>query len=84
VIKPRKNSRIDTPLEARRAAVRLHRRLSHKRWFRAVSYGKRWRFGTAYSTFKRAFGESCMAKTMKSIVKELSAKAFIYNMLVNL
>ena len=84
VIKPRKNSRIDTPSEARRAAVRLHRRLGHKRWFRAVNYGKRWRFGTAYSTFKMAFGESCMAKTMKSIIKELSAKAFIYNMLINL
>lgn len=84
VIKPRKNSRMDTPSEARRAAVMLHKRLGNERWSSIVGYGRRWSVETAYSTFKRAFGESCMAKTMKSIVKELSAKAFIYNMLVNL
>jgi len=39
---------------------------------------------TAYSTFKRTFGEFCMAKTMKNITKELVTKAFIYNMLLNL
>jgi hypothetical protein len=38
---------------------------------------------TAYSTFKRTFGEYCMAKTMKNITKELTTKAFIYNMLIN-
>ena len=39
---------------------------------------------TAYSTFKRAFGEFCMAKTMRNITKKLTTKAYIYNMLVNL
>lgn len=38
---------------------------------------------TAYSTFKRTFGEFCLAKTMKNITKELTTKAFIYNMLIN-
>jgi hypothetical protein len=39
---------------------------------------------TAYSTFKRTFGEFCMAKTMKNIARELVAKAYLYNMLINL
>jgi hypothetical protein len=38
---------------------------------------------TAYSTFKRVFGEAVMAKTMRNVVKEM-AKAFIYNMLVRI
>ena len=45
VIKPRRNSRLDTPSEPRR----------------------RWSVETAYSTFKRTFGEFRMAKTMKNI-----------------
>lgn len=84
VIKPRRNSRIDTPSESRRRAVTLHKRLGDKRWTKMKGYGKRWSAETAYSTFKRTFGESCMAKTMKNITKELTAKAYIYNMLINL
>jgi len=84
VIKPRRNSRIDTPSEPRRRAVTLHKRLGDKRWMKMKGYGKRWSVETAYSTFKRTFGESCMAKTMKNITKELAAKAFIYNTLINL
>ena len=38
---------------------------------------------TAYSAFKRTFGEFCLAKTMENITKELTTKAFIYNMLIN-
>jgi len=82
-IKPRKNSRSDTPSEARREAVRLNRRLGHRRWARLKDYGRRWSVETAYSTFKRTFGEYCLAKTMKNITKELATKAFIYNMLIN-
>ena len=82
-IKPRRNSRLDTPSEARRGAVRLHRRLGHRRWARLKDYGRRWSVETAYSTFKRTFGEFCLAKTMKNITKELTTKAFIYNMLIN-
>jgi len=37
-----------------------------------------------HSTFKRAFGEFCMVKTLKSIRKKLMTKASIYNMLINL
>jgi len=84
VIKPRRNSRLDTPSEPRRKAVTLYKRLGDKQWTKLKDYGKRWSVETAYSTFKRTFGEYCMAKTMKNITKELTAKAFIYNMLINL
>ena len=83
-IKPRKNSRLDTPSKARRKAVNLYRRLGHKSWVKRKGYGERWSVETAYSTFKRTFGEYCMAKTMKNIEKELTTKAFIYNTLINL
>lgn len=83
-IKPRRDSRPDTPSEARRRAVRLYQRLGHRGWARHKGYGRRWSVETAYSTFKGAFGEFCMAKTLENIAKELVAKATIYNMLVNL
>ncbi|RJS84658.1 hypothetical protein CW706_03475 [Candidatus Bathyarchaeota archaeon] len=41
IIKPRKNSRIDTPSEARGRAVRLYRLLDHERWVRLKQYGRR-------------------------------------------
>jgi transposase len=75
---------LDTPSQPRRRAVALYKRPGHKRWAELKEYGKRWSVETAYSTFKRAFGEFCMAKTMKNITKELTAKALIYNMLVNM
>jgi len=83
-VKPRRNSRLDTPSEARRREVRLYQSLGHKRWVRLKGYGRRWSVETAYSTFKQAFGEHCMAKTLENITKELVAKATIYNMIVNL
>jgi IS5 family transposase len=84
VIKPRGNSRVDTPSPARRHVVREYLNLGHDAWAKLKGYGGRWLVETAYSTFKRAFGEHCMARTMRNIAKELMAKATIYNMLVNL
>lgn len=83
-IKPRRNSRLDTPSKARRVIVKQYKRLGHRLWAKLKEYGRRWSVETAYSTFKRAFGESTMAKTVKNITKELTTKAFIYNMLMNL
>ena len=84
VIKPRKNSRLNTPSQPRREAVTQYKLLGHKQWTKLKEYGKRWSVETAYSTFKRTFGEYCMAKTMKNITKELTTKAYIYNTLINL
>ena len=83
-IKPRRNSRLDTPSEARRRAVTAYKRLGHRHWADLKGYGKRWSVETAYSTFKRTFGEYCMAKTMNNIKKEMTTKAYIYNTLINL
>jgi hypothetical protein len=44
---------------------------------------RRWATETVFSTFKCLYGEYCMAKTWK-IAKELAAKAYIYNVLINL
>jgi len=64
--------------------VTLYKRLGEKGWTELKGYGRRRIIETAFSTFKRRFGEFCMAKTMKNITKELTAKAYIYNMLINL
>ena len=84
VIKPRRNSRLNTPSEPRRRAVAMHKRLGHREWAKLTDYRKRWSVETAYSTFKRTFGEFCMAKTMSNIEKEMTTKAYIYNTLINL
>jgi IS5 family transposase len=84
VIKPRGSSRPDTPSPARRRVVTEYLSLGHDAWAGLKGYGRRWMVETVYSTFKRAFGEHCVARTFRNIVKELVAKATIYNMLVNL
>jgi len=39
---------------------------------------------TAYSTFKRLFGENAMGRSLRSIALELASKVALYNMLVNM
>jgi len=46
-----------------------------------VGYGRRWAVEIAFSTFKRQYGEYCKKHEKH---KELEAKAYIYNMLINL
>ena len=48
-----------------------------------MGYGRWWAAETAFSTFKRLYGEHSMAKHGE-LAKELAAKAYIYNMLINL
>jgi hypothetical protein len=83
-IKPRQNSRIDTPSEARREEVKPFKKLGYKKWANLKKYGKRWSVETAYSTFKRTLGDACMAKTIENITKEIMTKVYIYNMIINL
>jgi hypothetical protein len=83
-IKPRENSRTDTPSDARRYEVKLYKNKGYKKWVKSKKYGKRWSVETAYSTFKRIFGESCRAMTISNIIKEIIAKVYIYNMIINL
>lgn len=84
IIKPRRNSRPDTPSPARRSAVRQYMNLGHDAWTRLKGYGRRWMAETAFSTFKRLFGEHSLARTLENIARELMAKVSLYNILVNM
>ena len=58
--------------------------LGYDGWAKEKGYGRRWMVETAFSTFKRLFGEHCLARTIDNITRELVAKVALYNMLVNL
>ncbi|MGD0805531.1 MAG: hypothetical protein ABSA11_15835 [Candidatus Bathyarchaeia archaeon] len=72
----------DTRARMRRA-VELVKRLGYDGWARLSGYGRRWAVETAYSTFKRVFGEGCMAKTLGNIARELVGKVALDNVLIN-
>ena len=84
VIKPRRNARLGAGPLARRRAVALIRELGYEAWARITEYGRRWAVETAYSTFKRLFGELSLARGFEGIVRELVGKVALYNMLVNM
>jgi len=52
-----------------------------KKWKEEKGYGMRWMVETAYSVFKRIFGEFVSAKKWDYMVKEIAAKVWIYNSL---
>jgi hypothetical protein len=84
VIKPRRNARVDTGPPARRLAVGRARELGYETWARVTGYGRRWAVETAYSTFKRLFGEHSLTRSFENIARELVGKVALYNMLVNM
>jgi hypothetical protein len=49
-----------------------------------MGYGRRWAVETAFSTYKRLYGEYCMSRKIENIERELKAKAYIYNTLINM
>lgn len=83
-IKPRRNSRPDTRSPARRRAVEEFLDLGYEAWAEEKGYGRRWMAETAFSTFKRLFGEHSLARNLENIARELVAKVALYNVLVNL
>ena len=84
IIKPRKNARTDRGPPERRNSVMMLKTIGEKVWSGRMGYGRRWAAETAFSTFKRLYGEHSMAKNMESIAKEPAAKAHICNTLINL
>ena len=84
VVKPRRNSVSGTASPARGRAVREFLELGYEGWAVEKGYGRRWAAETAFSTFKRLFGEHSLARTMDNITRELVAKVSLYNMLVNM
>jgi len=83
VVKPRSNARSDTGPFSRSVAVGMIRELGYGTWAETVGYGRRWAVETAYSTFKRLFGEGVMGRSLGSIALELAGKVALYNRLVN-
>jgi hypothetical protein len=84
VVKPRRNARLESGSPARRRAVSQIRELGYEAWARITGYGGRWAVETAYSTFKRMFGELSLARGFEGIARELVGKVALYNMLVNM
>jgi len=83
IIKPRRNARLGAGPPARRRAVSQIRELGYDAWAKLTGYGRRWAVETAYSTFKRLFGELSLARSFENIARELVGKVAIYNVLVN-
>jgi hypothetical protein len=83
VIKPRGNARLESGPPARRRAVSQIRELGYDAWAKLTGYGRRWAVETAYSTFKRLFGEFSLARSFEGIARELVGKVALYNVLVN-
>ena len=64
IIKPKKNARIDRGPPERCNSIKIFKNLGEKEWGRMIGYGKRWDAETAFSSFKRLYGEYCMSRKM--------------------
>ena len=53
-------------------------------WKRRGGYGRRWMAETAFSTFKRMFGEHVTARKYSNMVRESVLKARLYNLLTSM
>jgi len=51
-----------------------------KAWKRDHGYGQRWMAETAFSTFKRLFGEYASSINFRHMIKEMMVKASLYNL----
>ena len=84
VVKPKVNARSDRGPPSRGRMVGMIRELGYATWQEFAGYGGRWAVETAYSTFKRLFGESALGRSLWSIAVELTGKVALYNALVNM
>ncbi|HIH88161.1 TPA: transposase [Candidatus Bathyarchaeota archaeon] len=78
VVKPKVNARCDRDHPSRRRAASLIRGIGYDASAGLTGYGRRGAVETAYSTFKRLFGEHSLARSFENIVVELVGKvAFV-------
>ncbi|MEM1547199.1 MAG: hypothetical protein QXP91_12180 [Candidatus Methanomethylicia archaeon] len=82
IIKPRRNARDDRGPPERCKMVRLIKKVDDEGWAGMMGYGRRWTVETAFSTLNASTENTAWQK--HGIEKELEAKAYIYNMLINL
>jgi len=77
---------IDSAIPVRAIDILIHPRSEEARkqrdkWTEEKGYGLRWAVETAYSVFKRCFGEFVSAKKWDYMLTEIAAKVCIYNSL---
>jgi hypothetical protein len=84
VIKPRANARTDRAPPERRVSAAILEMFGEGGWSMFMGYGRRWAVETAFSTYKRLYGEYTMSRNIENIERELKAKAYIYNTLINM
>jgi hypothetical protein len=84
VIKPRANARTDRGPPERRISAAILKMFGERGWSMFMGYGRRWAVETAFSTYKRLYGEYTMSRNIENIERELKAKAYIYNTLINM
>jgi len=84
IIKPRANARTDRGPPERRISAAILKMFGEKGCSKIMGYGRRWAVETASSTYKRLYGEYCMSRNIENIERELKAKAYIYNTLINM
>ena len=66
---------------ARRKALTEQRKNSN-RWKR--KYGLRWIAESAFSWMKRVFEEYVVAKNLENMIREITLKVFLYNLLIGM
>ena len=80
-IKVRKNSVISPKNnDLRNEEVILQTKEDLLKWKKQRKYGHRWMAETAFSTFKRTFGEYVSATRFQNMVKEMMIKVSLYNL----
>jgi len=82
VIKVRKNASLRAKGCMPRKLSVIEQKEDFDGWKQKHGYGYRWIAESAFSSFKRMFGEHVKAVKWKNMVKELMLKASIYNMFI--
>ncbi len=82
VIKVRKNASLHARGCMPRKLSVIEQKEDLDAWKHKHGYGYRWVAESAFSAFKRTFGEHVKAVKWKNMVKELMLKASIYNMFI--
>ncbi len=84
VIKVRKNASLKARGCMPRKLSVIEQKSDFDGWKKNHRYGYRWVAESAFSAFKRIFGEHVKAVKWKNMVKELMLKASIYNMFITM
>jgi transposase len=84
IIKVRKNASLKARGCMPRKLSVVEQKKDFDAWKKNHGYGYRWAAESAFSAFKRMFGEHVKAVRWKNMVKELMLKASIYNMFISM